>query len=132
MAMDGKQILVLAETGTGTYEAVAEQTGVSWESTRNLIEATSKDDGHTKWIYGKADDTLSLEAAYVPEDTAYQAIKTAMDAGETVVLRRSENGTDIEEAEALVSSISYDGPDNDKATCSISFQLNESWRVAGV
>ena len=127
MAMNGKQILVLADTGSGTYESVAEQTGVSWESTTNLITADSKDDDHTKWLPGKKDDTLSLEAAYVPDDPAYQAIKAARDNGEPIILRRSENGTEVEEAEAFVSTISGDGPDNERATISIEFQLNESW-----
>ena len=36
MPMDGKQVLALADTGSGTYAAVAEQTGLSWESSRNL------------------------------------------------------------------------------------------------
>lgn len=127
MAMDGKNILVLADTGSGSYAAVAEQTGLSWESTTNLIEASSKDDGHTKWIPGKQDDTLSLEAAYVPDDAAYKAISDAKKAGDLVVLRRSESGTEVEEAAAYVTTISGDAPDNDRATVSIEFQLNESW-----
>lgn len=127
MAMDGKNILVLADTGAGVYAAVAEQTNVSWESTTNLISADSKDSDHTKWIPGKKDDTLSLEAAYVPDDTAYQAIKDAKAAGTSVILRRSESGVEVEEAEAFVSTISGEGPDNDKATISIEFQLNEDW-----
>ncbi len=127
--MDGSLILVLVETTTGTFTPVAEQTGLSWESTRNLIEATSKDSDHTKWVYGKKDDTVSLEAAYVPTDTALKAIQTAKKAGATIILRRSEDGTAVEEAEALVSSISGDAPDGDKATVSISFQLNEEWQV---
>ena len=92
-----------------------------------LIEASSKDDDHTKWIYGKQDDTFSLEAAYVPDNEAYLAIKAALANGEFIMLRRSENGTDVEEAEALVSNVSGDAPDNDKATISIEFQLNEAW-----
>lgn len=127
MAMDGKNILVLADTGAGTYAAVAEQTGLSWENTTNLITADSKDDDHTKWIAGKRDGTLSLEAAYVPDDAAYQAIKDAQASGTAVILRRSESGLEVEEAEAFVSTISGDAPDNDRATISIEFQLNEDW-----
>lgn len=127
--MDGSLILVLVETAANTFTPVAQQTGLSWESTRNLIEMTSKDSDHTKWAYGKKDDTVSLEAAYVPDDTAYLALKTAMKNGTSVVLRRSEDGENVEEAEALVSSISADAPDGDKATVSIEFQLNEEWQT---
>lgn len=127
MAMDGKQILVLADEGSGTYTAVAEQTSLSWENTVNLIEAGSKEDGHTKWIPGKKDGTVTLEAAYVPDDTAYQALKTAYQDSVSVILRRSENGTEVEEAEAWVSTMSGEAPDNERATISIEFQLNESW-----
>ena len=127
MAMDGKQILALVDTGSGTYEPMGEQTGLSWENSTNLIEVSSKDSGHTKWVAGKRDGTVSLEAFYVPNDTAYQAFKDAQKNGEPIILRRSEDGTEVEEAEAFVSTISGDAPDNDGATVSIDFQLNEDW-----
>lgn len=128
--IDGAAVLVLVNLGddvTPNWMPVAEQTNLSTESTRNLIEASSKDSDHTKWIYGKQDDTVSLEALYVPNDAAFKALEDAMKNKETVVLRRTENGTDIEEATALVSTISKEWPDNDASTVSVEFQLDEPW-----
>lgn len=128
--IDGAAVLVLVNLGddvTPNWTPVAEQTNLSTESTRNLIEASSKDSDHTKWIYGKQDDTVSLEALYVPNDAAFKALEDAMKNKETVVLRRTENGTDIEEATALVSTISKEWPDNDASTVSVEFQLDEPW-----
>lgn len=136
MAMDGAQVLVLVpvDDGTGTmeYKPVAEQTSLSVENTHNLIEATSKDSTHTKWLYGKEDDTMSLEALYVPDDQAMKAIRDAKKNREMVILRRSENGTEVEEAEALIETMSYEWPDNDNSTVAVDFQLNESWREVTV
>lgn len=133
MAMNGTSVLVLAQTGTdGTtgdpiYTAVGEQTNLSTESTTNMIAADSKDSGHTKWLPGKQDDTASLEALYVPSDTAYKAIETAKKNGELIYLRRSEDGVNVEEAPAYVQSISKNFPDNDNSTVTLSFQLNDFW-----
>lgn len=128
--IDGAAVLVLVNLGddvTPNWTPVAEQTNLSTESTRNLIEASSKDSNATKWIYGKQDDTVSLEALYVPNDAAFKALEDAMKNKESVVLRRTENGTDIEEATALVSTISKEWPDNDASTVSVEFQLDEPW-----
>jgi TP901-1 family phage major tail protein len=128
-AKDGASVLVLVPdpNSPGSYIPVAEQTNLSRESSRNLIEASSKDSDHTKWIYGKKDDTVELEALYVPNDAAMQALRNAQENKEIVVLRRTEDGTAVEQAEALVSTISDEFPDNDVSTVSVEFQLNTSW-----
>lgn len=128
MALNGSQVLLLVPDGEG-YIPVAEQTGLSMESSSALIEVSHKQSNHTKFIYGREDDTLSLEAAYVPDDTAFKAIQNAKKNRETIILRRSMDGVEVEEAEALIENISIDFPDNDASTVSIDFQLNESWRT---
>lgn len=128
--IDGASVLLMVNMGddeTPNWTAVAEQTGLSTENSRNLIEASSKDSDHTKWIYGKQDGTVTLESLYVPNDAAFKAIEEAMNNKEIVILRRTENGEDIEEATALVSTISKEWPDNDASTCSAEFQLDEPW-----
>lgn len=128
--IDGASVLLMVNLGddeTPNWTAVAEQTGLSTENSRNLIEASSKDSDHTKWIYGKQDGTVTLESLYVPNDAAFKAIEEAMNNKEIVILRRTENGEDIEEATALVSTISKEWPDNDASTCSAEFQLDEPW-----
>lgn len=130
MALDGAKVLVMVNTGTDvspTWTAVGEQTELSAESTVNLIEVTSKDDGHTKWLYGVSDDTVTLSSMYVPDDAAMEALRTAKKNKATVIIRRTLDGTAIEEAEALIESISDTWPNNDASTTEVSFQLNEEW-----
>lgn len=128
MAVNGTQILLLAKTGS-TYTAIAEQTGLSLESSSNLIEVSSKNSNHTKFIYGREDDTLSLEALYVPGDAGLKALTDSRKNRVPVVIRQSENGVDVEEAQALVEKISVEYPDDDVATVSVDLQLIESWHV---
>ncbi len=88
MALKGSNILLLVDNGTG-FIPVGEQTNLSDESTRNLIEVTSKDDNHQKFLPGKKGDTIELEAFYVPDDAAYGLLKTAHDNGELIVVHES-------------------------------------------
>lgn len=111
------------------WKTVGQQTNLSDESTRNLIEITSKDDNHQKFMPGKRGDTIELESFYVPDDAAYLALKAAYDDGGLVVLRRSEDGVSVEEAEAYIASISKNAPDGEASTVTISFTLNEAWHA---
>jgi TP901-1 family phage major tail protein len=128
MALKGSNVLLLVDNGTG-FTPVGEQTNLTLESTQNLIEVTSKDDNHQKFLPGKKGDTIELEAFYVPDDAAYGLLKTAYDNGELIVVRRSEDGgtSEVEEASAWIGSISRNAPDGEAATVTISLTLNESW-----
>ncbi len=130
MATRGHDVLLLANTGTPSspvYTAVGVQQGLSWETSRDLIEITGKADDHKRFTYGKRGDTVSLDAVYVPSDAAFAALKTALRDGTTILIRRSELGTEVEEATALVGSISHEAADNDAATVSISLTLDTAW-----
>lgn len=126
MAMSGTQVLLLANTPTG-FQAVAEQTSLSIEESVNLIEAGSKDSPHQKYLYGKAEGTLTLESLYVPDDSAYQALKNAQRNREIIKIRRKEGSQEVEEADALVETISTEFPDDDVATVSVDLTLNSDW-----
>lgn len=123
MAMNGSDVLVLVKSGAD-YIAVAEQTGLSMESDRNLIEVSSKNYDHAQFVYGRASDTLTLEGMYVPDDTALNLIKSAMNDKQIVYIRRQEAGDAVEEAQALIGTYSLDFPDDDTSTVSIDMTLN--------
>ncbi|HEY8414406.1 MAG TPA: phage tail tube protein [Thermaerobacter sp.] len=132
--MNGAQVLVLVKTGEDQtsgqpiYTPVGEQTGLSSEESRDLIEAAAKGDDHMKHLYGRASTQVELEALYVPNDEAFLAIRDAYRNKAEVILRRSEDGQHVEEARAKVESISSEWPDNDSSTVSVTFQLQEPWR----
>lgn len=135
MAMNGASVLVLVKTddddgnGNPVYTPVAEQTGLSTEESRDLIEAAAKGDDHMKHLYGRMSTQVELESLYVPNDQAFQAIKQAFHNKEEVILRRSEDGQHVEEARAKIENIGAEFPDNDASTVSVTFQLQEPWRA---
>lgn len=130
MALDGAQVLLLVNTGTDAspnYVEVGQQTNLSKETTRNLIETTSKEDDHQKFIYGKQGDTVTLESLYVPNDSAMSALRDANDNKNNIKIRRKEQGSEVEEADALVETISDEWPDNDNSTTSVDLTLDGAW-----
>jgi hypothetical protein len=94
-----------------------------------MIDVTSKDEKHKKYIHGKHDGTAEQEGFYVPSDVAYQLLKSAKVNDDFVYLRRDEDGTSVEEVEALITTMAGDAPDGDGSTMSISYQLNGDWEV---
>lgn len=130
MAMDGAEVVLLVNTGSESspnYQPVAEQTGLTHENSRNMIDATSKDNDHEKFLYGKQNGTISLESLYVPNDAAAQALKNAEKNAEKIIVLREEEGSQIEKATCLVESFEDDWPDNDSSTTSIELQKNEDF-----
>ncbi len=130
MALNGAKVLLIVNSGTvdnPVWTEVGQQTELTSESKSNLIDVTSKDDDHKKFIYGTTDDTVKLTSLYVPDDAAMQAIRNAKKNKATVILRRTLDGTAVEEAEALIETISDSWPNDDSSETEISFQLNEEW-----
>jgi TP901-1 family phage major tail protein len=120
MAINGSAVLLIVN---GTE--VACQTGLSIEENNELIDASHKQSTYASYIYGRGEGSLSLEALYVPTDAGFQALRTAFKNKQPVTVRISENGTAVEEAEALIESMSREYPDNEVATISVELKLNE-------
>lgn len=128
MAMNGAQVLLLVETAPNVFTAVGEQTGLSIEQSVNLIEAGTKADSHQKYIGGRMEGSLSLEALYVPSDAAFGALKNAFKNRQVIKVRKSEGAT-IYQADALVETISEEYPDDDVATVSVDLKLNTEFSI---
>ncbi len=126
MAMNGTDILVLIDDGTG-LELVGSQRGVTWEETTEEVDVSSKDAREKRVLPGRYGATLSLEALYVPTDTAYGMLLDAMRNGTPVVVTREEDGVYIESANAIVTSLSHDAPDQDAATVSAELTIDGAW-----
>jgi len=132
--MNGADVLLLVNTGTlnsPTWTAVGSQRGVTFEETNEEIDVSSKDSRAGRVIAGRYGATLSLDALYVPNDAAYLALKTALRAGELIKIRREELGTATEEADALITSMSEEAPDQEGATISIEMTVDGEWDVVG-
>ena len=120
--MNGADILVLSE---GVL--LGSQRGVSREETSESIDMSSKTSRARRVIAGRYASTLSLDGLYVPDDACYVALKAANRAGTLVTLIWQEEGVGIETAEAVITSMSEEGPDQDAATISISFDIDGEW-----
>jgi len=80
---------------------------------------------------GRYGATMTLDALYVPTDAAYQKLVAANRNGTKILVAREEDNVTIETALALITSISGEGPDQDKATISISLTIDGEWTVVG-
>ena len=130
MAMNGTDILVLANTGTAlipVYEVVGCQRDVTFEETTDEIDVSCKTSRAKRVLAGRYSSTISLDALYIPSDHAYQHLKDAMRNGTLIKVLRQESGVAFEEATALVTSLSEAGPDQGEATASIAMTLDGEW-----
>jgi hypothetical protein len=126
MAINGSQVLLLVKNGA-TYEAVGEQTSLSVEESANLIEANYKGATFSQAIYGRREGTITLEALYVPTDSAFAALRNAMKNRSSVFVRRKENGAEVEQCECLIDTMSMEFPDNEASTISVDLMMISEW-----
>jgi len=120
--MNGADILIWIEGNM-----VGSQRDVTIDETTAEIDMSSKDARERKVIAGRYSANISLDALYVPTDTAYIALKAAMRDGTLVEVVRIEEGSVLESANAVVTSLSEKGPDQDAATVSIGLAIDGAW-----
>lgn len=134
MAMNGSNVLVLVNTGTAqapAYEEVGCQRDATIEETNAVIDVSCKAGRAQRVMAGRYSSTLSLDALYVPDDAAFQALKAAMRAGELIRVAVEEGGVVTEMANANIDSMSQAFPDQAEATISISMTIDGEWEEAG-
>lgn len=118
--LNGNEILILADTdGAGNFVAVGSQTDASVDESNDIIDQSSKDARERKVAAGRYEANVSFDALYVPSDVAFQALKASMRNGTKIKLREQEQGSPIEEYDAIISSMTRDFPDQDNATISL-------------
>jgi len=120
--MNGADILIWIEGNM-----VGSQRDVTIDETTAEIDMSSKDARERRVIAGRYSANISLDALYVPSDTAYTALKAAMRDGTLVEVVRIEEGSVLESANAVVTSLSEKGPDQDAATVSIGLAIDGAW-----
>lgn len=134
MAMNGTDMLLYVNTGTAAvpaYTLVGSQRDVTFDESNEEIDVSSKDSRAKRVLYGRYSASVSLDALYVVDDAAYQALQDAQRDGDLILIERLEaNGRD-ETADALISSLSETGPDQGEAAVSISFTIDGEWDVVG-
>jgi len=100
---------------------------VTFEETTESIDFSSKDSRAQRVEPGRYSASVSLDALYVPSDTAYQSLKDAMRNGVKVQLIRVQESATLESCDAVVTSLSEAAPDQDAVTVSASFDVDGEW-----
>lgn len=102
-----------------------------------MLDGSVKGTDHAQSSYGRMESTATLDGLVSFADGTQQYLKDAMKNRETIVLRHEvavaalPAGTAqprIYEANALISSVSSEYPDNENSSFSAEFNLNEAWR----
>lgn len=120
--MNGADVLILIDG-----DVVGSQRDVTFEESTEEIDVSSKASRAKRVIAGRYSASVSLDALYVPSDTAYQALKTALRDGTLVTVLRQEDGVALEHAEALVTKISEKTPDQGEAVVSVDLTIDGEW-----
>jgi hypothetical protein len=107
------------------------QRDMSTSETNSEIDYSSKASRGTRVGAGRYKATLSLEALYVPTDAAYQALHDAMRDGELILVAKQVDGVTIETADALITTMSEEFPDEGEATISIELSIDDMWDEVG-
>jgi TP901-1 family phage major tail protein len=134
VAINGVDILLFVNVGpplSPSWQAATGQRGATFDETTDEIDASSKDSRSKRVLAGRYGSTISMDGLYVPDELTYQALVAANRNGTFILVVRQEEGVDVEQATALVTSISMDAPDNDVSTCSISLTIDGEWTPIG-
>ena len=134
MSLNGADVLILVNTGTPTlpvYEAVGSQRDCSLTENTANRDSSSKDSRAQRVDPGRYSATFTLEHLYVPTDAGYQALLAAMRDGEKILIRVEQEGVEIEEADAVINTLTKNHPDQETSTCTIDGTVDGEWSVVG-
>jgi Phage tail tube protein len=138
MALNGSNVLLYVydkdydtvenTTYPDKFIPVADQTSLSDEQSKNIIDTAAKGDAHVKGIYGRQEGSISIEALYFANPTSadekgYLVLKNSFNNNKVVYVKITD-GTNTEYAEALIESIGREFPDDDVSTVSVELRLN--------
>lgn len=125
MAVKGVDILILIEdpVTSGTYITVGGQRNATLSESVDTLETTHKlTQGFKEFEYGFGEWTVSGDGVYIKDDAGFVALKNAMRNKEKVKLRIKEEGEELEEGIALVTSRELEGAYDSEATYAVEFQ----------
>lgn len=123
--INGTLVLLVVEG-----HVVGHQRNMSVEETNETVDFSSKNARARKIDYGRYESNVTLEHLYVPDASGYNAIQTAQRAGTKVDIVRKEEGSDFEEATAVITSVSGDFPDQGEAVISVDLAIDGVWTAS--
>jgi len=119
-------ILLAIDDGSG-LEIIGSQRGATFTENTEEIDVSSKDSRNKRVLSGRYSASVSGEALYVPDDAAYLMLQSAMRNGTTVIVIREEEDVYLESADAIITSLGTEAPDQDAVTVSFDLVLDGAW-----
>ncbi len=123
MAMNGTDVLLVVDG-----VVVGSQRDVTFNENTAEIDISNKEAREKYVLGGRYSAGVSLGALYVPDDAAYILLQTAMRDGTEVEIWKQVDGHAVEEADAIVTSLSEAAPDQAEATVAIELVISGPWR----
>ena len=121
MAVDGNEIGIIIGS-----DLIGSQRGATITRSAEMLDVSTKADDDAAFLPGKRTMNVEASAFYVTGDTAYGALVTAYEAGNSVTMVWSDNANSgasaVKSASAYVSNMSIDAPAHGPAEISISLQ----------
>lgn len=108
---------------------VGGQRGAKVTKATTFVNFSSKASANERGRPGRLSSTLTLDALYMPTDSGQQALRAARDNRQMITLRIKELGSDIEEAEAVCTSLERDHPDQAESLFNAQFQVSDGWHT---
>jgi len=124
--MNGADVLLYVDDGTGPV-LVASQTGLTIDESNEDIDLSNKDQREYVGDYGRWSATMTLDALYVATDAGYQMLRDAERNATFVTVVVSEEGVLVESAQAIVTSLGREAPDQAPVTISCELKLSGAW-----
>lgn len=110
------------------YTTLGSQRGVKIERNAAEIDTSSKDGADYTGMPGRRESTISLDALYVPSDTAKAALVTAYESNAMCKVRRTAVGADpARTADCFITKMSEDYPDQNVALFSVDLKVSGAW-----
>lgn len=122
MAQIGDDILIYADS-----VSVGGQTGASIARNQNIVDVSSKDDLDRRVLPARRSSTVTLDALYVETDTGLDALRDAVEDGDSVSIKMYNDGVLKRTATGYVASVNEDFPSNAPCTVSITIEIDNNW-----
>jgi predicted secreted protein len=122
MALNGNAVIIYIGAN-----AIGGQTNVTINRNLDVIDKSAKGDNDAIFLPGRRNSTLDLDALFVANDTAMEALQTAVAAGSSVTVKYYQSSVLAASASAYITSMSMNFPDQDNSTIAVSLQIDGAW-----
>ena len=114
----GVDVLLYATVG-GSRQVVGGQSGATLNRETNVIEVTSKESGWAENLAGVKSWSLECEGYVVVDDTAYNALEAAWEAGDEIDAEIIVPNGNTYAGKAIIGDFPLEAPQDDAVTFSI-------------